>query len=69
MLSTYDTLLLPGGEDRGARLRAEADHERLVAAVRTEPVENGARWWRQRIRFWGHESVPAAGARRVALRP
>jgi hypothetical protein len=34
MLNAYDLYLMPGGEDRGARLLAEAEHERLVASVR-----------------------------------
>jgi len=33
-MDSFDLYLLPGGEDRSARLIAEADAERLAASVR-----------------------------------
>jgi hypothetical protein len=70
MFSAYDMYLLPGGEDRGARLREEADAERLAASARREPDENSGRWWQQRLRTGGrHLGKHSAPARRVPVRP
>lgn len=70
MFSAYDMYLFPGGEDRGARLRAEADAQRLAASARREPEENSARWWQQRLRTsrW-HLGKHSEAAHRVPIRP
>ncbi len=70
MISAYDMFLLPGGEDRGARLREEAAADRLAATARREPTENSAHWWQQRLRTGGrHLGKHSAPARRVPVRP
>jgi hypothetical protein len=67
MLTAYDLYLIPGGEDRSARLLAEADAERRAAAVRRS---HPGRWpsWRRR-RLFGRSPTAAAGAHRVPVRP
>jgi hypothetical protein len=70
MFSAYDMYLLPGGKDRGARLREEAAADRLAAAARKEPDENSARWWQQRLRAGRRRPRKhSAAVRRVPVRP
>ena len=67
MLDAYDLYLLPGGEDRGARLLAEAEHDRLAASARAVPKHRRPGLL-ARLRGRG-PTTGRARAQRVPVRP
>jgi hypothetical protein len=66
MLTAYDLYLIPGVEDRSARLLAEADAERRATALRRSRPGRSQSW---RRRLFGRHPTVAASAHQVPVRP